>query len=292
MAVGAVWLHGQKFPDPAQRLLPATSAGTPTISNVTVTPPIIVAGTSTLVTITAQITDPTIISGSVNLVRVNSNGTSAILGAAHDDGQNGDTLAGDNTYTIQLPFNETTSSIIQLQVSAAFRGLLKRIISPVQLEVWESLADPVSGFRVLYPPGLYNVTGTTRPPSVFSLDTAPQGVNLGGTGSSPTLSSSGFDISIYPSPTFLTHFDINSWLSTTYPSSHLGTTTAITIGGQPAYRLQFTDEVGSGKPLAVVYYNGYVYTISYTSTFEPDSVSDEAGLGIFDSILHNFVFTR
>jgi len=292
LVVGVVWLDGQQLPNPASRLLPSASTSTPNVSNVTATPPIIIAATSTLVTITAQITDPTLIPGSVNLVRLNSNGTSSILGTFHDDGQNGDTLSGDGTYTIQVPFNETIPGFIQLQVSAAFRGLLKRVTVPFQINVWGVLTDPISGFRVLFPPGLYDVTGTTRPPSIFTLDSSPQGVNLGGSGQSSLLSSSGFDISIYPSPTSLTSFDLGTWLATMHPSSHVATTTPITLGGQPGFEVQFSNEVGAGKPLVVVYYKQYIYTLSYTSTFDLGSIPDQAGISMFNVILQNFTFTR
>ena len=81
---------------------------------------------------TSQITngpgDPALIPGGVNLLRVDGPAP-LILGAMHDDGLNGDALAGDGTYS--LSFTATAGSIgqLQLQVSAAFRGLVRRRLS-------------------------------------------------------------------------------------------------------------------------------------------------------------------
>jgi hypothetical protein len=54
-----------------------------------------------------------------------------VLGQLHDDGKNGDTIAGDGVYTIQITVNEPLAGQIQFQVSAAFKGKLKRLTSPI-----------------------------------------------------------------------------------------------------------------------------------------------------------------
>src|SRR5580704_4713351 len=105
LVMGAVWLHA------------ATAIGLPMAS-----PAQITATIPTQVTITSQITGPNLISGGVNLLRIGANGTQ-ILGVMQN--------TGGNTYTLQVTFNECTAGTIQLQVSAAFRGQLRRALSSI-----------------------------------------------------------------------------------------------------------------------------------------------------------------
>jgi hypothetical protein len=75
----------------------------------------ILAGTSTQVTVTIQITDPVLIPSSVNLLQLGPTGAQpTILGVMQS--------AGNGIYTLQKAFNTTVTGQIQLQVSAAFRG--------------------------------------------------------------------------------------------------------------------------------------------------------------------------
>jgi hypothetical protein len=104
-------------------------ASTPTVGPVAAAPSTIASRQPTTVTITAVITDPTVLPTGVNLLRIGPGGTSTILGQLHDDGTNGDAAAGDQTYTLQVTFNEAAAGQIQLQVSAAFKGVLKRVLS-------------------------------------------------------------------------------------------------------------------------------------------------------------------
>jgi hypothetical protein len=54
-----------------------------------------------------------------------------VLGALHDDGVNGDAVAGDHIYTLDAVFTETVP--VRLRVSAGFKGLLKRLFSAEML---------------------------------------------------------------------------------------------------------------------------------------------------------------
>ncbi|MBI5221002.1 MAG: hypothetical protein HY978_04195 [Candidatus Liptonbacteria bacterium] len=110
--------------------------GTPTLDHTA-----IAAGVPTTVTITSQITDPRLIPASVFLQRLAASGqVTTILGTLHDDGLNGDAVAGDKTFTIQAMLTESVQSNVRLQVSAGFTGLLKRIISDlVTIQVQPSL---------------------------------------------------------------------------------------------------------------------------------------------------------
>ena len=161
LVVGAAWLYGQQPPTPQE-----TSKGTPSSNQpkvvVVASPPIepraptsssaitataslptvgiriannnIVANVRTTVLVTAGINDSAVISNSVNLLRIGATGTqSTILGVMHDDGINGDELAGDNVYTIAITFNEATTTTITLQVSAAFKNRLQRVLSVQQV---------------------------------------------------------------------------------------------------------------------------------------------------------------
>lgn len=111
----------------------------PTITAVSATPNIIPSNASTGVTITAKITDASLIPTSVNLLQITSTGTT-ILGQLHDDGNNGDVVAGDHIYTSVQNFNLPVGQI-QLQVSAAFTGMLRRVLS-LQIPVVTLITPP------------------------------------------------------------------------------------------------------------------------------------------------------
>jgi hypothetical protein len=81
--------------------------------------------------ITSLITDPSLIPGSVNLVRLDGNeNVVGIVGVMHDDGKDGDAVAGDHVYSLQLVLNEPRQTAFEFEVSAAFKGLLHRVVSP------------------------------------------------------------------------------------------------------------------------------------------------------------------
>jgi hypothetical protein len=82
------------------------------------------------VTTTCQITlgpgDPAVSPGGVNLLRVDGGGQS-FVGIMHDDGLNGDAVAGDGIFT--LTFQRGDVGSIQLQVSVGFEGIVRRLKS-------------------------------------------------------------------------------------------------------------------------------------------------------------------
>src|ERR1044072_4647534 len=147
-------------------LLPAASA----INSPQGVPPILVRNTPSSMTVTVSIQDPALITSSINLVRLDDRGTSvATLGTLHDDGHNGDLVSLDNTYALQLTAAEPASGHLVLAVSAAFRGQLRRVMSPsVTVPVVETLAQipptggslqvsnpnsSINGVTVIFPPG-------------------------------------------------------------------------------------------------------------------------------------------
>ena len=172
LGVGVTWLKATPALIPPTALPPASNSvasnsrpapspvplavAVPNISTPSAGPATILVNTFAVVTITASIT-PTPTANSVNLLRLGPPGTQpAILGVMHDDGKNGDTVAGDGIYTLQLPFQEMTAGQIQLEVSAAFPGRLQRLISsPVVVQVWNVTQPPAgSGITsaIVYPP--------------------------------------------------------------------------------------------------------------------------------------------
>jgi hypothetical protein len=103
----------------------------PNIGMVRATPLTAVIGTPTQITVQVSISDPSLIANSINLLQLNADGTTTILGTLYDDGLNGDLFAGDLIFTTVVTLNKTSASRIQMQVSAAFKGVLLRVKSPV-----------------------------------------------------------------------------------------------------------------------------------------------------------------
>ncbi len=109
-----------------------TNTAARTIGSSVATPTTIPVGVPTPITVTSLITDSSLITGSVNLQLLNSSGVgTTILGILHDDGLNGDAVAGDHIYTLQVTLNEPQAGPISLRVSAAFPRILTRVFSPV-----------------------------------------------------------------------------------------------------------------------------------------------------------------
>jgi hypothetical protein len=103
------------------------SIGTPTVS-----PRVVPLGPATAVTITAQITDTSYIAGSANVQQLDVTGkVVSVLGLLHDDGIGGDQVAGDKTFTTVVSVGGSSPATVRVRVSAALRGLLTRVFSPV-----------------------------------------------------------------------------------------------------------------------------------------------------------------
>src|SRR5437870_217421 len=148
LVLGGMWLYGQHTAtqlhgptythEPIQMAAnqnqqsPVGSTSSPTIGIPTATPHLLTANTPTTVTVTTQITDSSLIPGSVNLIRLGTTGTRpTILGQLQS--------SGNSNYSIQLPFNEPAAGQIQLQISAAFKGALRRVLSQaLTVPVWNA----------------------------------------------------------------------------------------------------------------------------------------------------------
>jgi hypothetical protein len=93
-------------------------------------PSLIRPNAATTVTVTVLIDDPALVPNSVTLLRLGASGDQpVVVGQLHDDGKGGDAVAGDHVYTVQIALNEPTAGAVSLEVSAAFRGALKRNVS-------------------------------------------------------------------------------------------------------------------------------------------------------------------
>jgi hypothetical protein len=104
----------------------------PSVDNVAASPSVISVDATTEVTVTAQISDESVIPASINLFQIDASGrTLAFLGILRDDGTNGDSTPGDQTFALRLPFSVSTPGDIRLRISAAFRGVLRRVFSQI-----------------------------------------------------------------------------------------------------------------------------------------------------------------
>jgi RHS repeat-associated protein len=104
----------------------------PTLGPAAVLPSQIPAGVASTLLFTVSITDPSVIPNGVNLLRVDSTGqTLNIVGQLHDDGQSGDAKSGDQIYSIAINTTENSAGQVYFRISAAFRGVLQRVQSPV-----------------------------------------------------------------------------------------------------------------------------------------------------------------
>ncbi len=130
-------------------LLALPIAAAPSIGVVTVTPMTAVVGSPTHVTIEASITDPSLIPGSINLLQLNPNGATTILGTLHDDGLGDDPVAGDLLFTLAVTLNAPSTSQIQLQISAAFKGILGRVRSTTMNIFFQSADAPQKAIAAL-----------------------------------------------------------------------------------------------------------------------------------------------
>jgi hypothetical protein len=130
----------------------------PSIGAAKIAPTTAIIGTPTQITVTASISDPSLIPTGVNLLQLNPDGSTTILGTLHDDGLNGDLFAGDLVFTLVVTLNAPSASQIQLQVSAAFKGLLQRVKSPIMSVYFQSANAPQQAITAL---AQYLIAGDT-----------------------------------------------------------------------------------------------------------------------------------
>ncbi|KQV51397.1 hypothetical protein [Duganella sp. Root336D2] len=127
---GAALLSGQAA---------AGSLGTPVLS-----PASIAAAMPATVKVVVAISDPNYIAGSANVQRLNADGSvQSIVGVLHDDGRQGDAIANDQLYTLDMQLNEANAGSVRFQVSAAYKREIKRTLSaPLTLAVTGASGAP------------------------------------------------------------------------------------------------------------------------------------------------------
>lgn len=120
---------------------------TPTVGTPAATPAMITMNTSTQVTVTVQISDPRLIPGSVNVFLLGATGAQPkLVGVMQSE--------GNNNFSLQSVLNQSTESPIQFEVSAAFQGFLKRVLSPPLTVPVGALVPIPSSTLTLWLPGL------------------------------------------------------------------------------------------------------------------------------------------
>ena len=111
------------------------------------------AATPTQVTFLVSITDPNYTAGSANVQRLNATGgIASVLGLLRDDGLQGDAVAGDKVYSLRAALQEALPGTLNFQVSAGFKGELRRTMAgPLALVVSSAPATLTIGTAQLVP---------------------------------------------------------------------------------------------------------------------------------------------
>lgn len=103
-----------------------------TIGPTSASPSSITVNIQSTIVFTAQITDPTVLPDGVNLLKTDASGRTLLtVGRMYDDGSNGDVVAGDNVFSRSVAIIETAAGSVYYRVSAAFKGVLLRTLSPL-----------------------------------------------------------------------------------------------------------------------------------------------------------------
>lgn len=132
----------------------AALAGVPaaagTLGAPAMTPASIAARTASEVTFSISILDPNYTAGTANVQRLNaSGGIASVVGNLRDDGAAGDAVAGDRIYTLRTTINEPAAGTISFQVSAGFKGELKRTFAgPLVLSVTDAPAPTIGAVQL------------------------------------------------------------------------------------------------------------------------------------------------
>ncbi|MEQ1871846.1 MAG: DUF11 domain-containing protein, partial [Vicinamibacterales bacterium] len=81
---------------------------------------------------TATITEPSVIATGVNLLKTDATGrTLSVVGVMNDDGVAGDAVRGDKVFSLAVVLNESALGSAYYRVSAPFRGVILRALSPL-----------------------------------------------------------------------------------------------------------------------------------------------------------------
>jgi hypothetical protein len=252
-------------------------------------PDIIPIGRTSTVTVKAIICNPKEGSSNVDLLLLSGTGNGpTVLGQL--------TRVEDNSYFIQVPLYVPSPGEIRLQVSATFRVSSVPILSPILLVgAGSTLTDATASVSLLVPPALHNVTDNSMPPDSFELDSSPNGVAIGGAvQEGSAVATSGFAVTIDAEPYSVSSiFDINQYLAAEYPNSVADATiTPIYANRAPGYQVFFVGEETGNWPVVIVYHDGYVVRVLYSSTDDASGSVDQNGLKAFNQVVEHLSFTK
>ncbi|MEQ1871897.1 MAG: hypothetical protein ABL961_17905, partial [Vicinamibacterales bacterium] len=180
-----------------------------------------VAGSATVL-FTAKITEPSVIPAGINLLKTDAAGkTLSVVGVMNDDGLLGDAVRGDKIFSRQVEVSETVLGSIYFRVSAPFKGVILRTLSPLIPIQIDAPDQPV------------NIAPTVGA-GADQTTTLPGGVTLAGSVTDDGL----------PSGAAVTHV----WTQASGPgtthfanANGLGTTATFSVAGTYVLRLTATD---------------------------------------------------
>jgi hypothetical protein len=256
----------------------------PTVGIPSTTPSLISVNTPTTVTVTVQIS-PSPIPGAVNLLRLGATGTQpTILGVMHDDGQNGDAVAGDGIYTIAPNFNETTGSDISLEVSAAFKGHLQRLFSKtISLHAWPVIT--ALGVSMNYPP---TTVIETQSNTSISIQTSPDFNPIGASQKDVApITVEGFQLTINSYPAVRGSFAVMNWIKEIWPLWQPSKVQPTFINGTSGYYVPPGD--GDDPSTIIIPTASAVYVIIYNTSYF-SSEADAIGQSIIQTMLSTLHF--
>ncbi|PWU12007.1 MAG: hypothetical protein C5B51_01640 [Terriglobia bacterium] len=203
------------------------------------------------------------------------------MGVMHDDGLNADAVAGDGVYTLQVSFNESAAGQIQLQVSAAFQGMLKRVFSPLgSLMTWNRYSDSV--ISLIYPPG-WNTSSQGKTLSLISPDRATIQAS-GDENDAPA----NFTVTLLSKPV---PFDIQSFVASynagwflNYPN-----VTSLILNGKVANVYSDTGDTANYAPVIAAFIVGDS-SIALVTLNDPENDQTPTDTSVFSQVLASIAF--
>lgn len=232
-------------------IFPCDLAAAPSLANPTITPTAVTVQTSVKAMVTVRIVEHTVIPTSVNLLRIKDAAAASIIGQLNDSAINGDAVAGDGIFSALVTINEQQAGVLTFQVSAAFSGILGRVLSkPIKVFVLPTsrqLSVPTVGASLFVPVGWNVYLNDAQPDEELPDSTTLSLLLLSPAGSEFEVlprGGGGFDgggLEVGTTASDVTVSGLPSWRREVRASGEL---TMITVGitrvpGLPNYRVEF-----------------------------------------------------
>ena len=252
----------------------SSSASPSAVGAPIITPGAMLVNTVTPITVTSKITDPTVISTSVNLLQVNVSGNPTILGQLHDDGKNGDQVAGDGVFTIVLNLKRTTIAQVTLQVSAAFNGQIRRVVS---------VSSPLGVIAASAPPGFQvnaDLLAASGPVSVNNFANQYQHGGLVPPGGAD------MDITSIPVPPP----PLSNFIAYELQGATITSTSAITVSGISCTEEFYTESYGTTYSNIAVYCPATTMLYKAYLSYHAGDPSESRFLTAFQTFLNSVQF--